>query len=289
MSLLKFLQTAKVEEVNISSKASSLRKQYNPNPALVAIRVFADGSVYPSTAAVEKFDLEYKDAVISVETLPLKDGETVPKTKNAYTYPNGQGNGIDLLDSRVWGQVKMDGAMLFIAVTPKSEPKIDMFGFANYDEVTGKAKVSVMSQGALTFGQKVLVPAIEQVYGITFGVPERVKEGIVLQPAIEGVEYVDMVIFEELDGFNITEQFSKPILLAPKRVIRGVDQGKPDYVRREGVKVYGFSPLSLVNPTEATNGFVAGEHVNSPIQEVDRLPIVNEEAKAEKAKAKVKA
>ncbi len=249
-SLLSFLSSASVEEVKPGTRTGGggPRKQWQPNPGIVAIRLWRDGGVFPSAAAIEKFDLEYKDVTITKEALPLKEGETEVKHKNVYAFPNGTGNGFDVIDSRLWTQFKSggDGGMLFIIPTPKDKAKVDLFGTANYDD-DGKPKSTVADQGAKTFGKDVLVPAVEALYGIVFAVDaQEAAEGKPAVEAVEGVEYVDLAIVESIGDFNITTALSKPIMHLPKRVIRGKDAGAPTYVKRENSQVYGFAPASEV-------------------------------------------
>lgn len=254
MGLLDFLKNAQVVDSDtLKKKSGTPGKQLSPLATLIAIRVWADGSVFPSDAAKVKFDLEYRKAVITVKdiTPALKEGEPAPekKTKNEYAFPDGTGNGFDLLDSRVWNQYKGEGAMLFVMAVPKDQPKVDLFGNVNYDE-KGDPKVTVMEQGSLTFGQNVLREAIEEVYKLKFHVAERKKDDVVIQEEVPGVDFVDMVIVEELGGFSIVDNFSKPIIFAPKRVVRGEQKGQPDYVRRENLKVFGFIPLAMYQEIE---------------------------------------
>ncbi len=230
MSLLNFLKSGAVTEAPVENvkRAGGRSKQWAPNPSLIAIRVWYDGSVFPSQAAIEQFDLEYKDAVIT-----LKDN------KRHYDFPDGQGNGLDVILSTQWKSfnASVEGKMLFVAVTPKKEPKVDLFSSTNYEE-TGKPKTIVSEQGANTYGNAVLLPALKEIYGI-----ELTKE--------EGKDFVDLVIFESLGSglevMNITEHYSKPITFLPKVVSRGEDKGKLDYVKRENVKIYGFAPKAMVD------------------------------------------
>lgn len=260
MSMLSFLKKATIEEAKATaSKSGGPRKQWQPNPSIVAVRVHKDGSVFPSKAAIEKFDLEYKNGIVTVENIAAKaavlnEDQTVKVpakeayTKNVYSFTGGQGNGLDVISSKSWGQFKSDveGAMLFVAVTPKDQPKVDLFGTVNYDG-KGKPKVSVEEQGAATYGKTVLIPMLEEIYGVVF---QQDADEETKTPEIKGVDYVDMVIFESygtgLDAINITETYSKNIILVPKRIARGVDKGKDDYERRENVKVYGFAPYYIV-------------------------------------------
>jgi hypothetical protein len=244
MSLLSFLKSSHVEEALPGKQAGTpgVKKQRNPAAAIVAIRLFKDGSIYPSQAARDKFDLEYKKAVITKEKIKLKEGETEEQQKyrNTYDFPTGTGNGLDLIDSRIWNSFKAaEGmAMLFTAVVPKSAGKVDMFGSVSYDE-EGTPKTTVMEQGAATFGENILKPAVEQVYGIKFN-SEKVTDG---------VDFVDLAIVESLsegeETFDITGTYSKPIIFVPKVVTRGDNKGQPDYAKRENVKVYGLVPAAM--------------------------------------------
>lgn len=247
MSLLGFLKSSTVEEAKDTPKGKGGKsKQWNPVPSILAIRVWKDGSVFPSQALVDKFQLEYQKAKITKTLVPAKEvaglseeakaamEKPEPVYKNTYEYPDGTGNGFDVINSTEWGQFKgKEGqAMLFVAPVLKSEPKVDLFSTTNYEE-TGIPIMSVMDQGAVTFGTKVLLPAIEKVYGIKL---------------TEEKEFVDMEVVEILENFNITEHFSKNIMFVPKVISRGEKQGQMDYERREGAKVYGFIPAELVNP-----------------------------------------
>lgn len=254
MSLLNFLKSSTVEEVKATAaRGGGVRKQWNPAPVIVAIRLWKDGSVFPSDAAVKKLDLGYKTAILKKEAIKLKDGETEQKYRNIYEFPFGTGNGLDFIDSRVWQHVSGEGAMLFVATVPKNAGKVDLFNTVSYEE-DGTPKVSVMEQGAATFGQQVMLKAVEEVYGIKFNRDEvEATDTTLSEPAItDGVDFVDLAIFESIgegdQAFNVTEKYSKSIIFAPKRVVRGADKGKADYERRENVKVYGLAPAADVLP-----------------------------------------
>lgn len=269
-SILGFLSGASVEEVKTPRKGGGGRaKQWNPIATLLAIRVFKDGSVFPSQAAVDQFDLEYRKAIITQEPVkkgadPLADAVakagdaaemvTKVKMKNVYEFPEGTGNGFDVIDSRIWAGYKAEGNMLFIAAVKKDAGKVDLFQTTNY-EADGTPKSAVMDQGSMTFGRTTLIPAIEALYGITFHKPgspaveANEAEGIEAADAVvevPGVEFVDMVIVESIGDVNIPEKFKAPFTLVPKRVNRGEDKGKPDYERREGLSIYGFIPASVL-------------------------------------------
>lgn len=264
MSLLNFLKTSTIEEVTKSSAgrpAGGARKQWNPAPAIVAIRLWKDGSVFPSDAAVAKFELEYRNTTILKEKLPLKEGQTEAdqKYRNVYNFAEGPGYGLDVIDSRLWPQMKAaEGAMLFAVPVVKDAGKVDLFNTVAYD-AEGKPKFSVKDQGSATFGIQVLIPAVEEIYGVKFNraAKEADEDGPAVEAITDGVDFVDLAIIESLgtgeEAFNITENFSKPIIFAPKRINRGPDKGKADYERRENVKVYGLVPAAQV-----IEGYVAG-------------------------------
>ncbi len=67
----------------------------------------------------------------------------------------------------------------------------------------------------------------------------------------EDKEFTDMAIVASIEGTDISAQFSKPIIYAPKRIVRGTNAGKPDYVRRENVTIFGFVPDEILNPVSA--------------------------------------
>lgn len=251
MGLLNFLQGGNVTEVTATApKSSGAKKQWQPNPVINAVRLWKDGSVFPSTAAIAKFDLDYRSATITkediAEIIEQKDptGKVLVKgraagSKNVYAFPEGTGNGLDVISSKEWAQFgsNTDGAMVFVSVVPKSSPKVDLFGSTTFDE-TGTPKSTVAEQGAATFGSAVLIPMVQDIYGIKFGTEEG------------EVEFIDLMIFESLgkgdQKMEITERFSRPIMNFPKRVTRGEGKGSLDYVRRENCKVYGFAPMEMV-------------------------------------------
>jgi hypothetical protein len=257
-----------VEEVTKPKGGGAVgpRKQRNPNPAVLAIRLFKDGSVYPSQAAVDKFNLEYKPATITKDE----------KNRNVYAYQNGQGNGFDIIDSRQWNSYKAEGDMLFIAAVDKGEPKVDLFKQAAYDETTGQPISSVMDQGTASFGKAVLIPAVEELYGIKFGSDAAKGE----------MEFVDLMICDTVAGINIPEALSPKngYALFPKRIIRGNDAGKPDYQRREKPVIYALIPSTLLEEAQQevpqpekkedeSQDFEAQQPMQEiPVDEVEKLP-----------------
>ena len=301
MSILGFLNSATVEQVKglrVHTGGGGAKKPWNPPSTLLAIRVWRDGSVFPSQALVDRFNLEYRKAKITKgEEVPYsdealaafnaKEAEKVTASKNAIAAAIAEGkeppaqyvakdtppkkykvstykyegevsvNGFDVIDSRKWAGFKADGNMLFIAPVAKEEPKVDLFGSTKYvpladGEVAGETYQSpvssVMEQGTKTYGSNILLPAIKEVYGI-----ELTGEK----------EYVDMIVFDEFNGININENFSKPVTLVPKIVDRGEDKGKADYVRRENLTIWGFAPAEVLNTPVSQDS----EEVNQEVTE----------------------
>lgn len=233
-SALSFLKTAKVEEATVAPRkpGGGRTKQWNPSPILHAIRLWKDGSVFPSRALVDAYDLEYKEAAITKIEIPLKEGQTEQKYKNEYFYISGPGNGFDVIDSRAWASYNAEGHMLFISPVQRDEPKVSLFSSVGYDAETGKPKNSVMDQGSSTYGKDTLLDAVKEIYGIELN---------------DEKEYVDLIVFTKYGDVNITEAFSKPLTFLPKTVVSGKDKGQPDLQRRENAKIYGFVPLEILN------------------------------------------
>lgn len=254
MSLLQFLKSAVVEEVQATTRGTGgVRKERNPEG--LAIRLFRSGAVYPSQALVDKFDLEYKTgtptevkaANKSMESLEKVAGAEVEaaKSKIVFQFPDGEGNGFDLIDSIQWHQLKVGEGfrMLFVSPVPKNEAKVDLFGIVRRDEKTGEPTQSVLEQGAATKGA-IMLQMVKEAYGID------------LLTEVEGnPDFVDLVITEEVEGFNVTEKFSQPISMFPKVVARGKDEGKPTYERRDNAKIYALIPVSMLGTaTEGQEG-----------------------------------
>ncbi len=239
MGFLNFLKSVEVEAVAAPAKKAGggKSKQWNPNASILAIRLWSSGAVYPSQALVDKFDLEYRTATITRTPIDLKEGETEEdrKYKNEYYYISGPGNAFDIIDSRNWNVYKADGHALFISPVGKDEKKVDIFGSVGYNE-DGTPKTSVMQQGAVTYGKENLLKMVKEVYGIELS---------------EDKPYVDLIVFSEFEGTNLTQLLSKDIAYFPKTVNRGSDKGKPDYVKREKAQVYGLAPAELLGMEEA--------------------------------------
>jgi hypothetical protein len=103
-----------------------VRQPKERNPKGMAVRVFANGEVYPSQELVEKYKLEFRN----------KGG-----IKEA--------NGIDVVDSIEWKPLADQPRMILFGFTDKKHPKVDLFASCKYnDDDTPKGKV--MEQGPVS-------------------------------------------------------------------------------------------------------------------------------------------
>lgn len=260
-SLLSFLSEASIEPTSHRSRTTGgSKKNLNPPDQWYAIRVHADGSVYPSRALIERFNLEYpKMNITKGEEVPhtaaaiekhnqanaalvaagKEPKELKPRFKPATYEPVSgvPGNGFDVIDSRLWSGYK-GGNMLFITPTAKDEPKVDLFGNTKYED-DGTPVKSVYEQGSTTYGEQTLIKAIKELYNIDLKT-ER--------------DYVDMIVFDEIqDGeqtINLNKKFATKVTHLPKVVSRGDKAGSPDYVRREQAQIWGFAPAEVLGITE---------------------------------------
>jgi hypothetical protein len=166
-----------------------MRQPKEKNPTGMTVRVYANGEVYPSKELVEKYKLEYVNK------------ESTEKA-----------NGIDVVDSTEWTPMATQPRMILFGITPKTEPKVDLFGSCKFND-DGSPKSSVMTQGA----------ASEELLNLTrslgFLTPEQ--------------KYVDLVLLEQYP-INTKDGLA----YIPKTVSRGPKKGEKDYERRENVTFY---------------------------------------------------
>jgi len=158
MKGLDFLKNAKLASNEVVKPAvvrSSTAKPRNPENA--DLRVFKDGSVYPSAALVNEFNLGYqkKDAVEKGFGFDVFLSREYPNTQN-------------------WPK---EHQVILIASIKKDAGKVDLFSSTGYDE-SGEPLSDVMTQGANTFG-KTLLEWVKETYG---------------EEPTEEKNYVDLVI-----------------------------------------------------------------------------------------------
>lgn len=243
--MLDFLASVTIsdDETSASGRKGGPRKERNPEG--MAIRVFKDGSVYPSSELVAQFDLEYKQAVLKDKVpLPLKEGETEVKYSNRFEVEGNPGNGFDVIDTDKYPSFKVGNRILIISPTSKASPKVDLFGSTTYED-NGTPKSDVLSQGAKTFGKDELIGMIEEVYGIIFA--KAGKEATEDSPAVAAVEGVDFVDLALVANPGTGEPWALPaVTYIPKRVSRGKDVGTYSVTRREKAVCYAFIPKQLL-------------------------------------------
>ena len=229
--MLDFLATATVADVAEKEVARKGGPRKQRNPEGLAIRVFRDGSVYPSAQLVDKFQLEYRH----------KENEV-------------QGNAFDVIDTALYPTFQVGKRILIISAVDKTAPKNDLFGSVGYDE-TGVPLLSVMEQGSKTYGKDSLIPMIEEIYGIKFYVPAvAAKAADGDKPAVEaqaeqaGVQFVDL---ELIANPATNEPWSLPngktVTYIPKKVSRGDAKGTVSTIRRENPAYYAFIPAAVVH------------------------------------------
>lgn len=176
---LKETKLNKVEDVR-KGEPSKGRVVIERNPTNGAsLRLFKDGSIYPSQEVVDKYYLEY-----GLDHL---------------------NNGFDIIDSRQWNQYPQDAQpVVFIAAVPKKSGLVDLFASAK------KEDVSVMSQGSKTFGPT-LIQMLEEVYGYK----PAIGEEPFFNDIFNGKKYIDLLIVEDvtlpsLDGiYNVPKTVAK--------------------------------------------------------------------------------
>lgn len=175
-SFLKNTTLNKVEEKTQATNKNTSTKKLERNPTNGAsLRLFKDGSIYPSQECVDNYDLEYNERTLTT------------------TSPT-DGNGFDIIDSRQWNMYPEDATpVVFIAAVPKKSGLVDLFASAK------KEGISVMTQGSKTFGPT-LIQMLEEVYNV-----ELFKDS----------KYVDLVIVEDTamtaeDGiYNVPKTVAK--------------------------------------------------------------------------------
>ena len=196
-SFLNNITINKVEET--PKKASTGREKIERNPQSgLTLRLFKDGSIYPSLELVDKFDLEYN------------------KEKS--------GNGFDVFPSSNWKQYPQDAEnVVFITAVPKSNARVDLFSQAR--EVNGEL-TSVMSQGTKTFGLE-LINILNETYNAGYNTLFEDKKYVDLQVVEEVAINQDIVYIPKMTtkgehkGMMTTER-RENIILYPLSIINPI-------------------------------------------------------------------
>jgi hypothetical protein len=216
---LDFLKQITVEDPSLMKKSSGgggRRKQWNPTAAN-SIRIWKDGSVYPSADLVKRFSLEYGNK---------------PQTKEE----KASGNAFDVFSSEDFAIFKVPQTVILLNVAPKAAGKTDLFGSTTYNE-DGTPKSTVMDQGSKTFGKDSFLGMIQKVYGVE----------------VNEAGFIDLVFLGQ-DGETAATSFGLPngknICHVPKEVSRGTKAGEMSYARREDPQLFILYPLSLLKPEQ---------------------------------------
>lgn len=228
---LDFLKQIKIDESLIPQKKTSgggHRKEWSPT-ADHALRVWKDGSVFPSAGLVERFQLEYAAQPITEATT------TVPATDDAKPEEKWiqPGNALDIFASADFPVFKTPRPLILANITAKSSGRADVFAQVERDE-EGKPKTTVIEQGSNTFGKKDLIPMIKEVYGIELN---------------DETPFVDLIFIGQ-DGEKATKHFSieKGFAFIPKTTSRGKDKGAPTVQRREDPWIFILMPANELAP-----------------------------------------
>ena len=232
--MLDFLASATIEDVAEVTKVHNTVKK-NRIPEGLALRIFRDGSVYPSLDAVKMFNLEYPKAVVTKEAQPLPIGAHAgaePEFKNVFTVEQ-PGFGFDIVDTdkAQANGFKFGKRVLLISPVSRSLPKVDLFASTTYQE-DGTPRSTITDQGAKTFGSETLLPMIKEVYGL-----ELTKEG--------DVDFIDLQ-FVAHPTTGLPWKPNRDVIYIPKQINRGKDKGAYTTVRRELPVFYVLYPTSLI-------------------------------------------
>jgi len=242
------------EQPELTTKKVVLKKDRNPEETFMGFRLWKDGTVYPSKALVDKLQLEYPNRLVQ-NTPVMKDGVEVKDaagnvvTKQTFNFADVR-YGLDIIDSaNSAGLIPAGGPrFILVAVTPKTEPKVDLFASTVYNE-DGTPKSSVMEQGAATYGKETLLPLMAEVGFL---------------PNEEG--YMDFQIGVDMNLATRLKGGAFPVM---KKVKRGAKEGSASYELREGVDLF---PVIIVKANEVSNVETAiteeHEEVFIPVEEV---------------------
>lgn len=206
--MLSFLKNLTLAD-NETIRTTAIRATKDRNPKEADLRIFKDGSIYPSESLVKEFGLEYVNK-------PAEGAETVPSF------------GFDVTDSREYSNTKSwPVALVLISIVDKTAPKVDLFGSCRYNE-DGSPIGSVLDQGAATFGKTVLIPMLKEVYNVDV---ETAEKG-----------YVDLQFVRD-NGFTLPSG----VYYLPKKVMRGEAAGQVKVQRRENITLFPLVPVSMLS------------------------------------------
>lgn len=242
--MLDFLKNISIDESEIIKAAKKKgtgggghKKEWNPTHPYT-IRIWKDGSVFPSADLVDRFSLEYGDR-------PVEDAQTEGTMQEQYDKEEKKpkwiqpGNAFDVFDSADFPAFKSPQRFILANVVSKASGKADLFASVTWDALTGKKENSVMEQGAATFGKKEFIGMIKDVYGVELN---------------DETPHIDLVLLDQNGELNdgAPKHFQLPgdkkFCYVPKKVSRGATKGTETVVRREDPWLFVLYPLLAIHP-----------------------------------------
>lgn len=181
MGMFSFLKDLSLETPATTPR--TLPGAASKSPVDADLRVFTNGSIFPSQALVDTMNLQYTHK---------EDAES--------------GNAFDIIDSRIWPQYpKGPQQAVFIALVPRSAPKTDLFSMCKYNP-DGTPFSDVMTQGSASYGKE-LLDMLASVYEVT------------VEQMLDGKSYVDLLITTDCipAATNGMYWFPKTVSRGPKK------------------------------------------------------------------------
>lgn len=220
-SFLNNIQAVELPQKEVVKKG---REKVSKNPEGMRIRIYKDGSVYPSLELSQEFNLEYDDKAVR---------EVSDDT-----------NGFDVFSSKDWVQYPKDVQQaVFITAIPKSEPQVTLFKSVDYNE-DGTPKKSVMNQGSK---RPEIIEWLRDVYEKPVLPAFTEANGTGENDQLFGSKnYVDLEVNTEVKVFE-----GLPKYFIPKVIKKGDKVGQMSYVERTNLSIF---PLTIVQEnTEVVN------------------------------------
>lgn len=235
--MLEFLKNVSIDESEIIKAAKKkgtgggVRKERNPTHPYT-IRLFKNGSVYPSADLVDRFNLEYVARPVAATEVGDAEAEKTAK----WIQPGGA---FDVFDSAEFPAFKSPQRFILLNVTTKAAGKADLFASVTWDALTGEPENSVLEQGAKTFGISDLLGFVKEIYKVELN---------------DETPYIDLVVLDSKG--EITDAPAQPFKLVgdkkvafiPKKVSRGDAKGSLTVVKRDDPWLFVLYPLLEVHP-----------------------------------------
>jgi hypothetical protein len=164
--------------------------------------------------------------------------------------------GFDVFTSKDWGQIDVNENILFAAIVPTVESKIDVLG---YNHKGRPAKAEEVYEVPPSKGGSILYSKLVEVFN---GEPENGSFHIY---------------------FDTKYQMVTPnnVYYIPKTFSKGANAGQPTYVRRENINVY---PINLVDDSVSDTFGADTPGINEKPAEKPKMEIVHEREIVDKPK-----